>query len=145
MSAQLRTFAVMLIVTIFAAGTAGWLGVSYGMKRSQPDLDTQLHERLNLSSAQAQQIEGLESRMTSNRERLRARMRTANKELADAINHDHAYGSAEKLAVEHFHQAMIELQEDTIVHVLAMRAVLKPDQARTFDELVQKSLTDTNS
>jgi hypothetical protein len=39
---------------------------------------------------------------------------------------------------------MMTLQEDTIRHVLAMRAVLSPRQARVFDELVARDLTQTS-
>ena len=44
-------------------------------------------------------------------------------------------------AVDRFHPAMGELQKQTILHVLAMRAVLTPEQALLFDQTVQRSLT----
>ena len=37
---------------------------------------------------------------------------------------------------------MGELQKQTILHVLAMRQVLTPDQTARFDETVVKALTD---
>ena len=40
-----------------------------------------------------------------------------------------------------FHRAMGGLQKETMVHVLAMRAVLTPQQAAQFDDTVVRSLT----
>jgi hypothetical protein len=64
----------------------------------------------------------------------------ANAELADALSADHAYTSRVQQAVDHFHAAMGELQKVTILHVLAMRAVLTPAQTEIFDRTVAKSL-----
>jgi hypothetical protein len=40
---------------------------------------------------------------------------------------------------------MEALQKESMVHVLAMRSVLSPAQARTFDATVVKSLTEPGS
>lgn len=142
MTPQYRSFFGMLVVTVIAAGLAGWLGVSYGLNQASPDLDRLLHEKLSLTTDQDQKIETLEKEMTANRHRLRDEMKEANRELAAGLNRDHSYGPDEKAAIEHFHAAMIELQEDTVKHVMAMRAILNPDQARHFDEIISKNLTD---
>jgi Spy/CpxP family protein refolding chaperone len=141
---NLRRFLGMLMVTILAAGLAGWAGVSYGLHQTPPDLDRMLHEQLDLTKDQDARIENLEEAMASKRKSLQTQMVKANHELADAIAKDHAYGVPEKAAIEHFHAAMIELQEDTLHHVMAMRAVLNPDQARRFDAIIAKKLTDAN-
>ena len=44
-------------------------------------------------------------------------------------------------AIDRFHHAMGELQKETMVHTLAMRAVLTPEQAAKFDDTVVQSLT----
>ena len=36
---------------------------------------------------------------------------------------------------------MGELQKETLAHIFAMRAVLRPDQAQKFDRVVVKALT----
>ncbi len=36
---------------------------------------------------------------------------------------------------------MGELQKETLAHIFAMRAILRPDQATAFDRAVVKSLT----
>ena len=132
----------MLAFTALAAGLAGWAGVSYGLRQAPPDLDHLLHEQLNLTADQEARIESLETAMGAKRKELQARILEANRELAAAIAEDHAYGPREKAAIEHFHGAMVELQEDTLHHVMAMRAVLNPDQAKRFDDIIAKNLTD---
>ena len=67
-------------------------------------------------------------------------MRAANVDLAEAIITEHAYGSKARQAVDRFHRAMSALQEDTIRHIFAMRAVMTADQAHRFDVLVAKAL-----
>ena len=44
--------------------------------------------------------------------------------------------------MERFHDAMSELQKETILHVLAMRTVLTPDQAVQFDQRIGEALTE---
>lgn len=135
-------FLAMLVITVVAAGLAGWAGVSYGLHQAPPDLDRAIHEQLNLTKDQEAKIESLEAAMSVKRKALQGEMVQANRELAAAIAKDHRYGVAEKAAIEHFHGAMIELQEDTLHHVMAMRATLNPDQAQRFDAIIAKNLTD---
>lgn len=132
----------MLSLTVIAAAMAGWFGVHYGLNQAPPDLDRLLHQKLNLTADQERKIETLEKQMTANRHRLRDEMKKSNRELASALNRDHAYGPRERAAIEHFHGAMIELQEDTLSHVMAMRALLNREQALRFDEIITKNLTD---
>ena len=68
-------------------------------------------------------------------------MRAANAQLAQAFQQNHAYTPEVQAAIDRFHRAMGELQKETIVHTLAMRSVLTPDQAIRFDETVVRSLT----
>jgi hypothetical protein len=144
MSVQTRTFAAMLVVTAIAAGLAGWIGVQYGIHKSQTDLDVLIHSRLHLTPPEELQIHSLEVAFAKRRTESQVEMDAANRDLADAITRDHVFGPAEEHAVNRFHVAMMALQEDTIRHVLAMRAVLSPQQARVFDELVAQDLTQTS-
>jgi Spy/CpxP family protein refolding chaperone len=66
----------------------------------------------------------------------------ANAELAAAINAQHRYGPEVQAAVEHFHDIMGQLQKETIVHVMQMRAILTPQQAAIFDKRVSEALTE---
>ena len=142
MTRQVRTFVTMLLATVLAAGLAGWLGVQYGIRQTRsPDLDTLLHRELALSTDQDRQIEGLEKRFAEQRRLYGGEMHAANRDLAEAISREHTYGPAAKAAIERFHKAMMALQEESVRHVLAMRQVLTPEQAKTFDVLITKNLT----
>lgn len=146
MRVQTRAFAVMLLATVLAAGLAGWLGVEYGIHhRHTQDLDAVLHSELDLSQNQDHQLDALEAGFAGKRRLYEAEMRAANNDLAAAITRDHSYGPAEQQAIARFHKAMMALQEETVRHVLAMRAVLNPDQAKAFDAIVSKTLTGSAS
>ena len=67
-------------------------------------------------------------------------MRTADRDLAQAIISDRQYGPPEQQAIDRFHSAMKALQQATVIHVLAMRAALTPQQAKPFDQAVRQVL-----
>ena len=75
------------------------------------------------------------------RKDLEAQMVAANRDLARALSAEHLFGDQAKQAIGRFHVAMAALQEQTIIHILAMRAVLTPDQAVRFDKTVLEALT----
>lgn len=136
-----------VVLTVLAAALSGWAGVQYGLQQARPapGLDEILHHELALTSDQDRQIATLESQFSERRKVLEEDMRAANRDLAAAIQSEHEYGSRAKQAVERFHTAMITLQEATIMHILAMRAVLTPEQAKQFDETVSKALASDQS
>jgi Spy/CpxP family protein refolding chaperone len=132
----------MLLLTLVAAAVGGWAGVHYGSTpaRSSASLDDLLHHELNLTTDQGQRISVLEQQFAARRRTLEDQMRAANRELATAIVSEHRYGPEARQAIENFHAAMASLQEETIQHVLAMRAVLTPVQAQQFDKTVAQAL-----
>ncbi len=139
---QWRIFLAMLMITAIAGGLAGWAGVEYGLHReAREDLDTVLHRDLDLSVAQNQRIEALEKEFAVERTRYQAEMRGANRQLAQALTKGHSDDPEVERAIQRFHTAMAELQVLTVRHVLAMRAVLTPEQAQIFDRTVSKTLT----
>ena len=142
MTASLRTGVIMIALTIVAAGFGGWFGVQYGLAHpsNRSDLDHLLHQELDLSAEQNRQIETLEADFAVRRKSLDDEMRAANRELAEALVVRHAYDQPARKAIERFHDAMRALQEATIMHVLAMRAVLTPEQAKEFDSTVHREL-----
>jgi hypothetical protein len=68
-------------------------------------------------------------------------MRSDNARLAEAITAEHGYGPGVQAAVDRSHEVMGELQKETLQHVFRLRSVLRPDQARKFDEAAVKALT----
>jgi Spy/CpxP family protein refolding chaperone len=132
----------MLALTVVAAGVAGWAGVQVGLSKTaaDADLDTVIHQDLKLIPRQEEQIRILEQEFGAQRTALQADMQAANRELAKAIIQEHAYTANARRAVERLHAAMSKLQERTVEHVLAMRAILTPAQAQEFDAKVAKAL-----
>jgi hypothetical protein len=78
---------------------------------------------------------------TPSADRLEAELRADNAWLAQAIRSEHGYGPQVSAAVDRSHQAMGALQKETLEHIFAMRAVLRPDQTVKFDDAVVKALT----
>ena len=146
MRPHIRTFAALLAITMIASALAGWVGVAYGVHQSKhPDLDSILHAELSLTAEQDRTLAQMERSFTTKRERYDAEMRAANRELAAAVTKQHAYGPAAQGAIERFHRAMMALQEETVRHVLGMREMLTPEQARRFDVIIAENLSDRSS
>lgn len=139
----LRSLILTLVLSILAGALGVWGGVYYvDAHRSQAlSLHQMVHERLHLTADQQHQINGLERDHAARRQALEAEMRAANAELAQAYQKSHAYTPKVQAAIDRFHQAMDALQTETMLHVIAMRGVLKPAQAAQFDDTVVKSLT----
>lgn len=139
-----RSIALTLLLSAVFAGAGAFGGAQYVLHSMRPStpMHELLHQRLKLSAEQRQRIEGLESQNTAREAALQAEMRAANADLARAIQTQHAYTPEVQAAVDRFHRAMGELQKETILHILAMRAVLTPSQTAQFDDTVARSLTD---
>ncbi len=143
MSSPARTSVMIIVLTLLAAMLGGWVGVRYGLREGrapQQQLDELLHHRLRLSSAQAERLAALEQEFAARRAELETQMRAANRDIASAITVRHQYDTEAQAAIDELHRAMMALQEATIQHVLAMRAVLAPDQVQEFDQTVDQAL-----
>lgn len=133
----------MVLLTLAAGVGGGYLGVHYGLQHGADpaSLDTLLHHRLDLSPAQQARIAALERDFAAARVPLEADQAHARQQLASAISSEHRYGPQVAQAVTHLHQAMAALQQATLQHVLAMRAVLTPQQAQEFDATIAEALS----
>ena len=139
----IRSMAITLLACVLVAALGAWGGAQYVLHtRHRPTpLHELVHEKLGLGAEQQQRLAGLEHDHDARRQMLEAEMRAANADLAQAFQQHHAYTPEVQAAIDRFHHAMGELQKETMVHTLAMRAVLTPDQATKFDKSVVKSLT----
>lgn len=143
MSGVSRGLILTLLLTLFAAIGGTWIGARYIYEqRHQPSLHEFVHEELRLTAEQKQRLEVIEQAFAVRRRAREAELRAANAELARAIQARHEYSPQVQAAVERFHDAMGELQKETILHVLAMRTVLTPDQAVQFDQRIGEALTE---
>lgn len=142
MNTAARTVVAVAVLTVSAAGLGFWAGSAHrpAHHAHSGSLDEILHQSLGLTPAQEKQIAVLEAKFALDRKDLEAQMQAANRDLARALGNEHDFGDPAKRAVGRFHVAMAALQEQTIMHVLAMRAVLTPDQAERFDQTVLEAL-----
>ncbi len=136
--------ALLVAVIAFAAAIAGvWVGQV--MLVSKPAAGSALHDlihdRLKLDTAQHAKLDALEGQFAVRRKALELEIRADNAKLAAAIEAEHGYGPQVSAAIVQSHMAMGELQKQTLVHVFAMRGILRPDQAAKFDAAVVKALT----
>ena len=135
---------VLVAVIAFAAALGGvYVGrVFVGhLPQAENELHTLLHDQLNLSAAQHAGIDALEKRFAVRKQALELEMRADNAKLAGAIEAEHGYGPQVSATIDHSHMVMGQLQKETLEHIFAMRALLKPDQAAQFDRVVVKALT----
>ena len=135
---------LLIAVVAFAAAMGGTYAgriVFVPDKQTETELHALLHKDLNLNAGQHAQIEAIEQRFTVRRTALELEMRAANAHLAAAMQAEHGYGPEVTAAIDHTHMVMGEMQKETLEHLFAMRAVLKPDQAAKFDRTVTKALT----
>ena len=140
---RLRGVAVILVLALLAGAAGAWLGGRYLQPEPRASsFHELLHHELDLTPEQERRIEVLERRFAPERAALEAELRQSNLELAAALRAQRAYSANAQAAIDHFHQTMGRLQKATIVHVLDMRAVLTPEQARLFDQRIQESLTE---
>ncbi len=138
-----RTALVVILLTAAAGAVGGWLGVRFALATSQQHsgLDELVHKKLDLTEAQLQAIHEIERTFASRRKTLEIEMRAANRDLAAAVRTETEFGARAKAAITRFHIAESALQQETVMHVLGMRKVLTPDQARQFDEEISRALT----
>lgn len=143
MTIPYRPVIFLLLLTLVAGAVGGALGVTYGgrMSRAQPNLDTLIHHELGLTAEQNARIETLEQQFAERRKILHAEMQAANRDLAAALDKEHAYGPQAQAAIDRFHHAEEALQVATIKHVLAMRSVLNQEQSKKFDRAIHQALT----
>jgi nickel and cobalt resistance protein CnrR len=135
---------LLLALVAFAAAICGvFIGrvIADRPRASETELHTLLHGKLELTAQQRVKIDAIEARFAVRRKALDLEMRAANARLAEAIESEHGYGPKVTAAIDQSHFAMGELQKETLEHLLAMRAVLNPEQAKMFDSTVVKALT----
>ena len=140
--------AKLIFLVAVVAFVAAVVGVFLGRhffpqpKAAGVELHDVLHSKLDLDDRQKAQIELLEQRFAVRRRALELELRADNARLAAAIEAEHGNGPGVTAAVDQSHQAMGELQKETLGHIFAMRQILRPDQAKTFDQAVVHALTD---
>ena len=142
-----------LAITVVLAGLAAFVGARLGAQHApapeaprsrlllRDSVYEMVHKDLNLTADQKRRIDEIEDRYSHRRNTLRAQIGSANAELGEALANEMALGTAAQRALEHLQAAMGDLQKETIVYVLEVRAVLTPQQQQVLDQKVFESLT----
>jgi hypothetical protein len=151
-----NAFHRQLIITVLLAGFAGFIGVWVGVKRVDATLNQPIrplraavdelsrHGLNGLTNDQKAQINAIDRRYAHTRMELRSQIASANAELSDALAEDMGFGPAVQKSIEDLKSVVGELQRQTVIYVLQLRAVLTPPQRAIFDEKVVAALmTDT--
>lgn len=143
-----------LAITVILAGVAAYAGTRLGEQPQKPPVEApraklllrdsvyqMVHQDMNLTPDQKRKIDAIEARYAHRRNELRAQIGSANAELGEALANEMALGTAASRALEHLQQAMGQLQRETILYTLEIRAVLTPQQQQVLDQKVFESLT----
>jgi hypothetical protein len=137
-----KSIAVTVALAAAASGIGAWAGATWVLnKQTPPSLHEIVHEHLDLSPEQHREIEGIEARFAGQRVALEGRVQAANRELAEAIKVSNGDSRVVQPAVDHFHDAMGDLQQATIAHIFEMRSVMTDAQARRFDRSMVEAVT----
>lgn len=142
-----------LLITVVLAGLAAFAGTRLGAMRNQPaeaprarlllrdSVYQMVHQDMKLTAAQKTKIDEIEARYVHRRNALRAQIGSANAELGEALANEMALGTAASRALDHLQGSMGDLQRETILYVLEVRATLTPQQQQVLDQKVFESLT----
>jgi Spy/CpxP family protein refolding chaperone len=103
-----------------------------------------IHQNLNLTADQIITLEPIEEQFQQRKRELLAQIRSANKELAQAIRDNQFYSTGVSAAIEKIHRAQGELQEATLQHVFSMKATLTPKQYKKLLDLTAAALSENN-
>ncbi|MFT4913735.1 MAG: Spy/CpxP family protein refolding chaperone [Brevundimonas sp.] len=142
MSTGWKPVALTVILAVAASGIGAWAGATWVLRHdTPPSLHEIVHEGLDLEPGQLARIEAIEGRFATRRIALEQRVKAANRELATAIAASDGDSRVVQPAVDHFHDAMGDLQQATIAHIFEMRTVMTPAQADAFDKGVIAALT----
>lgn len=142
-----RNLTVTFAAAIIAGAVGGWIGartVSEDEPQQLPLRQT-VHQivshDLKLSPVQNQQIRDIESKYYDRRTALRQEVASADRELADALMADMAFGREAQQAANHVEHGLGQLQRATIRYVLEVRDTLTPEQQMVYDRKVREVLT----
>jgi Spy/CpxP family protein refolding chaperone len=144
-----RNLLITVAVALLAGGLGGWMGAQNALDSDVQTLPLRqtVHEivrqDLKLTPDQNKEVQAIEDKYYNQRTNLRRDVATANRELADALMSDMAFGREAQQASNHVERGLGELQRATILYVLEVRDVLTPEQQAIYDRKVREVLTAT--
>jgi nickel and cobalt resistance protein CnrR len=146
MSPLLRNLLITIVVAMAAGWAGGWLGVRTLVAEDEmlplrQTVSAIVRGDLELTGEQIRDIQNIENRYYDRRIQLRSHVAEANRELADALMNDMAFGREAQQASLHVERGLGDLQRATIIYVLEVRDVLTPEQQVIYDRKVREVLT----
>lgn len=136
-----KLLGLTLLALLMGAGGAALIGHLAPTPIVDGGMHSFVHEHLQLSDDQKLRLNDLEEAFAMRRRSLDLSLRSANADLASAMQREHTDGPQVSAAVEVVHARMGDLQKVTIEHLFAMRTLLTPAQQTAFDAEVVRSLT----
>lgn len=100
-----------------------------------------LHEHLEITPEQEEQLAPFEKTYALRREQLRDRVAQAGRALAAALSESGSDKAGIDAALAEIHAAQGELQRATITHFLEMKEHLSPEQAASLVQWTRESIT----
>ena len=135
----------LFLLGIALAGLA-FFGVSLWLQRApnsaSVDYHQWIHDQLQLTSEQEERLRPSEEKYETQARQLRAKLRAANRELAEAIKSDRSNSPRVQHAVATIHSLTGELQIVTLEHIFEMQEVLSPGQYDHLLNLAADALMD---
>ncbi len=145
MNKPLQLVAMLIIVALVAAAACYVSARLFGrLSTSAGDAHEWVHKQLNLTQDEQKALEPIETKFAERKRDLMNEIRSANKELAEAIKQDQADSPRVSVAVEKIHQTQGKLQEATLEHVFEMKEVLAPEQYQKLLNLTADELNQVN-
>lgn len=137
-----RLTILLLALALIAGGLGAGIGTWLITENKDPvGLHGFVHQELDLTPVQEAKLATLEQRFAIEQRRLELELKSANAQLAEAIESEHRYGPRVAVAIDRVHEKMGALQKATVDHVFAMRELLDPRQRAAFDREVTSALT----
>jgi nickel and cobalt resistance protein CnrR len=142
----LQLIAMLIVVALVAAAACYVSARVFGPLRLKSGVSSHewIHEQLSLTPDEQKALEPIETKFGQRKRSLMAEIRSANKELAEAIKQDQADSPRVSAAVERIQHAQGELQEATLEHVFEMKGVLTPEQYQKLLNLTADELNQVN-
>ena len=145
MKRPLQLLAMLIIVALVAAAACYVSARLFGpLRDSAVDGHEWIHKQLDLTQGEQKALEPIETKFAERKRNLMSEIRSANKELAEAIKQDQANSPRVSTAVEKIHHAQGKLQEATLEHVFEMKEVLTPEQYQKLLNLTADELNQVN-
>lgn len=137
----------LIIIVLFVAFGAmyashHYMNMSHDFMEHSGDTHNYLHSKLEITSEQENQLQGIEGTYQKRKLHLEETIRLANMELADAIKKNPSFSPEVQQAVDKIHNAMGELQKASLEHLFQMQPILTPQQNEKLKNLMMDALYD---